>query len=184
MASRTVATAEDLFRLASEGKRYELVYGELVEMSPTGVEHGSTERRFGRIIGDFGDDHDLGETLVGEVLFCLDRARRLFRAADVAFIAKGRLPVGQLPRGAFDGAPDLVVEIISPGDSAEAIHEKLREWLAYGARIVLQAYPGTRTIEVVRPEGLLILSADDELTLDPVLPGFRCQVSRFFPAGG
>jgi Uma2 family endonuclease len=46
--------------------------------------------------------------------------------ADVAFIRAERLPGGGLPKGYFEGAPDLAVEIVSAGDTASEVEEKVR----------------------------------------------------------
>jgi len=86
------ATVDDVLRLADAGCRFELVGGELVEMSPTGFGHGDVELRVGRRLGDFVDRHRLGKVVVGEVLFQLDANGRLARAAGVAFVRRDRSP--------------------------------------------------------------------------------------------
>ena len=181
MATRTTATVEDVLRLASAGCRFELVDGELVEMSPTGFSHGAVERRIGRRFGDFVDDNQLGEVVVGEVLFQLDRNGRLARAADVAFVRRHRLPRPGDWNGAFVGPPDLAVEIVSPGNAADEVQRKVDDWLRYGVEIVLVVYPEQRSIVDWRAAVAVIRHEADELSLDPVLPGFRCAVSELFP---
>lgn len=180
MATRTTATIQDVLRLANAGHRYELVNGQLVEMPPTGFEHGAVERRIGRLLGDFADAHHLGEVVVGEVLFQLDSAGRLARAADVAFVRRERLPRGPAASGVFIGAPNLVVEIASPGNSASEFQQEIDGWLDHGAQIVLAVYPEHRSVVIWRQNGAVICHANDDLTLDPVLPGFHCKVDEFF----
>lgn len=182
MVTRTTATVDDVLRLADAGQRYELVNGELVEMSPTNFEHGAIERRIGRRLGDFADANNLGEVVVGEVLFQLDPDGQLARAADVAFVRLERLPGRRSASGVFIGAPDLVVEIISPGNSANEIQQKIHEWLDHGAQIVLAVYPDQRSIVLWRENGAVILREDDEMSLDPTIPGFRCKVAELFPS--
>lgn len=181
MATRTAATIDDVLRLADAGCRFELVGGELVEMSPTGFGHGAVERRIGRRLGDFVDDNHLGEVVVGEVLFQLDASGRLARAADVAFVRRDRLPRPEAWTGVFVGAPDLVVEIVSPGNSANQIQQRIDEWLEHGTRIVLAVYPEQRSLVDWCGTGAVIRHEADELNLDPVLPGFRCKVGDLFP---
>lgn len=50
MATRTVWTAEDLARLPGNGRRYELIRGELVEMAPAGYEHGAVAFHIGLVL--------------------------------------------------------------------------------------------------------------------------------------
>ncbi|MBI2939878.1 MAG: Uma2 family endonuclease [Chloroflexi bacterium] len=176
----TPPTVDDVFRLASKGQRYELVDGELVEMAPTGWEHGQIERRIGRALGDYVDEHQLGDVGVGEVLFQLDPAGRLARAADVAFIRRERLPSKAIT-GGFPGAPDLAVEIVSPGDSPQSVQRKVHDWLSQGASAVLVVYPDSRSVVLHHPDSIVTLHGDDELNLDPVLPGFRVKVGELFP---
>jgi Uma2 family endonuclease len=91
-----------------------------------------------------------------------------------------RLAERQTLSGAFRGAPDLAVEIVSPGNSAADLQRKIEDWLTHGAEIVLAAYPETRSVVLWRPGGAITLRGDAEITLDPVLPGFRCKISEVF----
>src|SRR5439155_15796357 len=98
---------------------------------------------------------------------------RLARAPDVAFVSLGRLPPRLDPSLAFPGAPDLAVEIISPSNPAEAVERKVDDWLSHGTRAVLVMYPSQRSAVLWRADGAVRLRADDELDLDPLIPGFR-----------
>ncbi len=53
MATQARLTADDVLRLADQGKNYELVNGELVEISPTGGRHGQLELTIARVLDDF-----------------------------------------------------------------------------------------------------------------------------------
>ncbi|MGH2460658.1 MAG: Uma2 family endonuclease [Chloroflexota bacterium] len=180
MATETIATVGDVLRLASAGQRFELIDGELVEISPTGFGHGRREARIARLFSDYADERELGAVVAGEVLFRLDAAGRLARAADVAFIRRDRVPTEDDEDGVFDGAPDLAVEIVSPGDRASDVERKIDDWLTHGTRLVLIVYPRGRRVVLARAEGSLTLRADDLLDLDPALPGFRCKLSDLF----
>ncbi|HVC32847.1 MAG TPA: Uma2 family endonuclease [Chloroflexota bacterium] len=182
MATRARATVDDVLRLAGEGERYELVDGELIEMSPTGFGHGYLEWHIASVLGSHVQKYDLGKVVVGEVLFQLDRGGRLARAADVAFVRKERLPTEQAEEKPFLGPPDLAVEIVSPSDSAEAIQRKVDDWLEHGTVIVLVAYPAQRRLALHRRGGATLLEGDDDVDLDPALPGFRCKARDLFPA--
>src|SRR5689334_14061151 len=113
------ATAEDALDLhAKTGARYEIIEGELREMPPTGGEHGGIEVEASYRLRRWLEDHPIGRLFGGEVLCRLQRDPEISRAADVAFVRGERLPEGRLPTGPIEGAPDLVVEVISPGDTA------------------------------------------------------------------
>jgi len=79
--------------------------------------------------------------------------------------------------GFFEGAPDLAVEIVSPGDTAAEVLEKVREYLDAGARLVWTTERRTRTITVYRPDGSAqLLGEGDILTGEDILPGFQVRV--------
>ena len=97
-------TAEELLRMP-RSERYELVKGALVEMSPPpGTEHGSLAFQLSYLIGHFVKQHELGRVFAAETGFRLARNPDTVRAADVAFVAKSRLPA-KLPKGYLDLAP-------------------------------------------------------------------------------
>jgi Uma2 family endonuclease len=177
--ARVSATVDDVLRLADQGRRYELVDGELVEMAPTSYTHGRIEYHVGRRIGDHVQARDLGEVVVGEVLFQLAPGR-VARAADVAFIRRER-PRRRTRAGAFKGAPDLAVEIVSPGNSAAELDRKVADCLPHGTRAVLVMYPNGRYVVLWRPSGAIRLGPDGILDLDPIIAGFRCPVRDLFP---
>ena len=102
-------------------------------------------------------------------------------APDVAFIAAGRLPPGELPESFPDLAPDLVVEIMSPSDSRPAAEAKARTWIRLGARIVWIVDPRRRRITIFeRDHPSRMLSEADVLTGGAVLREFNCPVRRVF----
>src|SRR6185437_12463511 len=140
MATETIATVDDVLRLAGAGQRFELIDGELVGIAPTGLGHGDHERRIGQRLGQYVDEKQLGLLVVGEVLFRLDAEGRLARAADVAFIHRDRMPPEDDEDSVFDGAPDLAVEIVSPGDRASDVERKVDDWLTHGTRLVPNVY--------------------------------------------
>src|SRR5579883_1469272 len=175
-------TAEDVLEIAARtGKRYEVVQGQLSEMAPTGVEHGGIETEVAFVLRRYLSDHPLGRAVTGEVLCRLQHNPETARAADVAFIRNEHLPEGRLPVGPFEGAPDLVVEIVSPSDTADDVLEKVYEWLAAGASVVWLLRPTSRGIVIWRSSGASPeLRGDAEVDAEPALPGFRCRVHELF----
>ncbi|MGH8247923.1 MAG: Uma2 family endonuclease, partial [Gammaproteobacteria bacterium] len=138
--TKTLITAEQLPAIAGD-RRVELVDGELVSMSPVGLTHAWVVGRFTHWLESFVGEKKLGR--VGPELGCvLRRNPDVVRAPDVCFIASGRLR-GINQEGYFEGAPDLAIEVLSPDDTASAMQEKMREYLAAGARLVWFADPRT-----------------------------------------
>jgi Uma2 family endonuclease len=174
------ATVEDVLRLSSQGQRYELIDGELVPMSPNGLQHGAVEAYVGWVLGNHLFPHKLGKLLLGEPLFQLNSEGTLARAPDIAFVSRQRLRGIDLT-GPINGAPDLAVEIVSPGDSAKDLETKVETWLAYGTLAVLVMYPDSQHVVLWRDRSAIRLSGDEVLDLDPALPDFHCPVRELFP---
>jgi Uma2 family endonuclease len=181
MVTKLRATVDDVLRLSAAGQRCELIDGELVPMSPTGAEHGEIVIYAGWVFSNHVLPRKLGRIFGGEVLFRLNSEGTLARAPDLAFIRRERLRGVDLT-GPFKGAPDLAVEIVSPGDSAGDIQRKVKTWLAHGTLAVLLIYPDSQSVVLWRDSGVGHLTeANDVVDLDPALPGFHCRVRELFP---
>ena len=181
MTTRTLVTADELLRMPDEGKRYELIEGELIEMAPAGLRHGEIAATVAVLIGYHVRQKDLGSVFVAEPGFFLQRNPDTVRAPDVAFIAKNRLSPEGAPAGFSDTIPDLVVEVVSPSDRAGQVQAKIEQWIAHGVKLVWLVYPECRSITVYRSlSEVHVLHEGDTLTGDPVLPGFSCPVAEIF----
>jgi len=158
--------------------RCELIYGELVMMSPAGPLHGAVAMRIGRLIAEYVEANDLGEVFAAETGFKVETNPDLVRAPDAAFIRKSRLAEGY-PKGFFTGAPDLAVEVMSPGDSRRAVAEKVNMWLANGAISCWVANPSLKVIDIHRT-GETTERCDLELRDEKILPGFVMPLAKVF----
>ncbi len=178
---KTLLTAEDLFRLPDECGRYELLHGELVEMSPAGARHNKIMGKVTHYLLGYVEPRGLGEVLPGDTGILLARNPDHVRAPDVCFISAARLPAEDIATGYLELVPDLIVEVVSPGDVAAKVLQKTAEWLQAGARLVWTIYPSTRTVAVSDPAtGTRVLHQDEMLTGEPVLPGFTVSVRALF----
>ena len=180
-----LVSADDLpalsSRLAAEGKRTELVRGDLVVMAPAGGRHGYVAHRIGLLIGNHVLERNLGRVFAAETGFLLRRSPDTVRAPDVAFVAAGRLAEGEPPPGFLELAPDLAVEVVSPSDSPSAVRDKVQDWLEAGTRLVWVVYPDSRTVSVHRQAGQpQELSDTDTLSGAPALPDFAVAVRDLF----
>ena len=182
---RSLVSADDLpalsSRLAAQGKRTELVRGDLVVMAPAGGRHGHIAHRLSLFIGNHVLEQNLGQVFAAETGFLLRRDPDTVRAPDIAFVAAGRLSDGELPPGFLELAPDLAVEVVSPSDSSAAIRAKVRDWLEAGAPLVWVVYPDSRSVTVHRQGGQpQQLSETDSLSGAPALPDFAVPVRDLF----
>jgi len=172
-------TGEELAMMEDIGP-CELVEGKIVPMVPTGDEHGGIEIALGALLYNFAETHQLGKVRVGEVGIYIRRNPDTVRAADILFISNERY--AQKGESAYlDVAPDLVVEIISPGDVWSNVMQKLREYLAIGVRLVWIVDPPSRSVYAYRAlTDVREFTADDDLPGDDVLPGFSIKVAEIF----
>ena len=180
--ARKLMTADDLLALPDDGKRHELVSGELIEMPSPGVMHGIVVDNFSWLIGGFVRRNNLDFVSTSEVGIYIEQDPDTVRAADYALISRRRIAAPIPTRGyVFGLVPDLVVEVVSPDYRATTVESKTRMWLDAGVRLVLTAYIAEQAIVASRDDGTVQrFSVNDTLTADPVLPGFTCPVADIF----
>ena len=172
-------TADELLKMGDIG-RCELIYGELVMMSPAGFGHGEIAARFAMLLGNFVEEHDLGVVLGAETGFKVESNPDLVRAPDASFVRKNRVPKTAWKKF-FPGVPDLAVEVTSPDDSKREIAEKVNMWLAHGTTSCWVANPSSMTLTIHRTgQKPLRLTTRDKITGEPALPKFVLPVSRIF----
>jgi len=175
-------TAEDLEGLPERpGVRYELHEGKLVEMPGAGALHNLIVGLVYRLLFAFVSQKRLGLVFCDGAAFVLRRNPDTVRIPDVSVVRRERVPAGGIPEGFWPGAPDLAVEIVSPHDRAEEVHERVRDYLGAGVRLVWVLWPKSRTVTVYWPDGTAReLGPDEKLTGGDVLPGFEVSVSELF----
>jgi Uma2 family endonuclease len=173
-------TAEDLWRLPNDRRR-ELVKGELRTMAPAGFNHGAVIMRPASRLSAHVERHNPGVVLGAETGFVLSRNPDTVRGADAAFVSASRLPKGELPNSYFQGAPDLAVEVVAPGDTLTEVEDKVDDYLAAGAKLVWVVNPRRKTVTVHRLQTPPhMLRENDALGGDGVVPEFRCSVAEIF----
>ncbi len=181
MTTRTLVTADELLRMPDDGKRYELIEGELIELAPAGGRHSNIGLRIAALLFQHVDKSNLGDMFGADCGFFLRHDPDTVRAPDAAFIASERIPPGGIPVGYLDTIPDLAVEVVSPNDRAGQVQDKIEQWIEHGVKLVWLVHPERRSITVYRSlSEILVLHEGDTLTGDPVLPDFSCSVSEIF----
>ncbi len=181
---RTALSPDDLLRMP-DAVNYELVDGNLVERH-MGSESSAIALAVGIVLGRFVKDHKAGHVFTTDCGYrCFPGAPEKVRKPDVSFIGLGRLPQERPPEGYIDIAPDLAVEVLSPGDLAYEIDEKVAEYLSAGVKLIWVVNPRTRTVRIHRPQNaqrgpISILGDRDTISGEDVLPGLECRVEEFF----
>lgn len=165
-----------------DADRYELVEGTLLERKSMGVYANSIAARILTLLSNYCDHHKTGTVFGSETLYRCFGSKDTTRKADVSFIRGGRLTEQHIRAGYFTLVPDLVVEVTSPNDLVYPLAEKLAAYGRVGVPLVWVVHPNTHCVWVHRPDGTATeLGEDDEMKDEPVLPGFACKVSEFFP---
>lgn len=149
-------------------------------MSPAGPNHGQIANELAFVLTAHVKKHALGRVYAAETGFMISRNPDTVRAPDVAFLNAVRAK--QAPkRGYFQFSPDLVVEVLSPDDTASEVGAKVREWLAAGTHAAWVVDPEKRTITVHRSDETIHTYAErDELVNEPPLPGLRLNIADIF----
>jgi Uma2 family endonuclease len=137
-------TFAEFEKLPEQELRQELRHGEVVDVAPPKQGHKVIQRRLRRLLevaaADVGDvDSEVGFRPVGE---------HEYRIADVAFVTKDRwagIPV--------DGSPELVIEVLSPSNTATEMLDKKQICLEDGSVEFWEVDPKRRQVEVTSREG-------------------------------
>jgi Uma2 family endonuclease len=167
-----------------EGQRYEIVAGELLVSTQPHVFHQETSDLIAFELRAWMRAGGSGRLWSAPgVIFDEENAV----APDVAWVSAERLAQVLGEDGKLHEAPDLVVEVLSPGptNARRDREAKLRLYSVEGVREYWIADWEARRVQVYRRQGAALrlaatLLAEDELT-SPLLPGFKAQVGRLFP---
>jgi Uma2 family endonuclease len=153
---------------------YELRQGELVQVSRPTWKHASIQRRIRRLL-----EHALDATGVVDSEFAFRALPEYeLRVADVAYVVRERM-LSIDEEDNLHGAPDLVIEVLSPSNTASEINEKAALCLANGCRQFWVVDSRLRQIAVSTPDGLtrtyrsgesipLVFAGNQPLTVDSV----------------
>jgi len=160
-----------------EARRFELSDGELVEVSTGNGGHNITRDKILMRIGAWQEATGNG-LVVSEHEFRLreDRSRR----PDVAWLSPDRKHFFDLESPVVEGQPDLAVEVVSPSDSAEALHRKIFEYLESGTVAVWAVYWHARDVVVYRGREIVRLTGDAVIEDPELLPGLRIPLKEIF----
>ena len=178
----TTKLTYDDYRKTPDDERWELLNGELV-MAPSPVTaRQRASRRLLRMLDAFVDQMGVGEMFYAPFDVVLSEANVL--QPDLIFVSNEREHI--ITRENIQGAPDLVVEVLSPSTAS-------RDWRI---KLNLYAQHGVREYWVVDPDGqrIWVMAGHDgelnevanygrgDVLTSPTLSGFSANLDQVFPA--
>ncbi len=176
-------TASDLLLMPEDHKRYEVIDGELYVHDPTHYQHQYACGRLASALSGWGEHSGLGEANI-TVGLIFDDYNSV--APDVVWLSRDRLVESLGQDGWLHSAPELIAEVLLPGDShiQRDCQIKRELYSRFGVQEYWVVDWQQRQVEVYRRDNgelvfVKILQSED--TLDsPLLPNFSCQVKRLF----
>ena len=175
------ADLDKLLDKARKYERFEIIEGKVIPLAPTKPIHGLVAGKVFLMLALYAQQHKLGRVFAAETGFFTRGDKKTVRAPDVAFVSYQKIPAGELPGDFLSVAPELAVEVVSPGDRAGEIETKTREWLDFGAALVWIVYPEAKRVHVCTIGNQIhVLSTTDKIDGGSILPGFEAAISAFF----
>lgn len=156
---------------------YEIVDGQK-EVKMAGARHGSINAQLIVKLGIYLEQNPIGRLYTSNTTFQIGANERM---PDVGFVFSPRIPVEGEPSGKWEIAPDLAIEVISPNDVWDKVNRKVREYFAAGVQQVWLVSQVEQEVTIYdSPTQIRVVTADQELTSEALLPGFKCRVSALF----
>lgn len=176
-------TSHDLECLPDDGKRYEIIDGELYVSRQPHWRHQYACSEIARVLQNWNRETGAGVAVQAPgLIFAEDNDV----VPDVAWVSSARRPHVLDEKGHLRAAPELVVEVLSPGPENERRDRELKLSLysRQGVREYWIVDWRLQTVQVYRRAGIALeqvatLGNADVLTC-PLLPGFTCPVSNLW----
>jgi Uma2 family endonuclease len=174
-------TYDDLVALPDDGKRYELIGGEVYEMPSPNFLHQWAALVLVRLLSDWVLPRKLGAVAFAPLDVRLD-ARNIVQP-DIIFLSLER--IRRLSRGNFkliEGAPDLLIEILSPSNRGHDYIKKASLYATFGVREywIVDAIAETIFVQILRDGVFTPLVSEDGVIRSEVLPGFEIEPRGLF----
>jgi Uma2 family endonuclease len=177
-------TLADL-RALPEGTLAQLIDGEIIMSPAPSVLHQHIVSTLGRLLGNFAVEHGLGAVFVSPIDVVLAGGSQSFQP-DVVFVAYERR--GIIGVQEIEGAPDLVVEVLSPSTGYYDLTQKRDAYEHAGVREYWIVDPERRTVEVLTLEdGAYRTAATAERkgrVASVLLDGFEVEAEALYEVGG
>lgn len=172
-------TYKDYLQLP-EDKRYELIEGEFFMVPSPGYLHQAISKRVFRALDDYVRSLGLGEVLYAPLDVILSEENVL--QPDILFISKERLDI--ITDKNIQGAPDLVIEILSPATAERDRGLKQKLYARFGVQECWLVDPDRKVIEVIslREKGFESTGVyrEEAILKSPLLKGISIKVREIF----
>lgn len=177
----TTLTYEDYLN-TSDDERWELLRGELFMVPGPNTTHQRITFRLARILGDFVEQRGLGEVFIAPYDVLLSQTNVL--QPDIVFVSNEQRSI--ITEANIQGAPALVVEVISPSTASKDRESKREIYAESGVREYWLVDPDTCTISIMALHGKDFrevgeYSVSDTLS-SPSLPGLALDLASIFPS--
>jgi Uma2 family endonuclease len=173
---------QDLPREEVGIRQMELVDGEVFVTPGPNTAHQRTVRKLLRALDEFVEEGDLGEIFIApyDVVFSKWTALE----PDLIFIRKDRS--GVITDANVQGAPDLVIEVLSPSTRRHDRERKLRVYEEAGVPELWYLDPAERTAEILElgPNGrysVAVKLAGHDAIVSRALPGLDLRLAEVLP---
>ena len=171
-------TYSDYVNLPEDGKRYEILEGELAVSATPVLRHQRVSRNLEFILHVYLRANDLGEVFNAPVTVILDEFTVV--EPDLVFVSRER--VGILTDEAIEGSPDLLVEILSPSTARRDRETKAKLYARFGVDHYWIVDPDAHMVEVLERRGLRYRTAavhEGEATFgSPLFPGLTIALGE------
>ena len=132
----------------------ELVYGALYVRESPSLPHQRAVKDFLLALNPFVEKHALGEVLIAPLDVILDAERALIVQPDLLFISHAR--DGVIKGDHVRGAPDMILEVLSPHPRIGDLNQRLGWFAQYGVRECWVARLPERRLDIIRcAEGVI-----------------------------
>lgn len=172
---------EDWLQLPDDGFRYELIEGDLLTSPPPSIEHQNAVSSLLAAMRRHASKNDLGLVLTAPIGVHLTDSSAIVQP-DILFVAKARKDIIQ--QDVIEGAPDLVVEVLSPSNWMIDRGRKQEAYRRAGVREYWIVDYRARTIDVlVLDSGEYVQRGhydQGDMALSEFLEGFAIEVAEVF----
>jgi len=178
-------TTEEFLAIPDDGIDRDLIRGEVREygMTTRGTPHCRVSIKLSYLLYEWlrRTPRPRGGLYGGDIRVRIRRDPDTFVGIDLAYISPELEARTARNATLIDGIPELVVEIISPSDTAEGISEKIFEYQRAGVPLIWYVDPSVQTVTAYRLDGRhQMYNIHQDLTAEPELPGFRVRVAEIF----
>ena len=182
---RTKLTNADYMAMtppANSGPRYQLINGELIEMSSASDGHQVFALRCGSTMLTQADELDIGEVRIAAYDVHIDEFNTF--QPDLLFVSNARRHIFNPDGRGITGAPDVVVEILSDSTRRRDLNEKLPVYRANGVREIWIVDLDAATVAIHSGDSdtstpVRTFAAADTLTSE-AMPGVAIDLAPIF----